>query len=98
LTAKPTHRYRGCRSGHGRLFPFAATLAAPTLSARRCRDSLQRPAASDPASNDPRLAARMVIVGHQGVPDGRSSTRNGPSLDLDNVRWTQKTAMAAPPR
>jgi hypothetical protein len=42
----------------GRLFPFAATLAASAFFARQCRESLQRPVGS--ASDDPRVPAQMV--------------------------------------
>jgi hypothetical protein len=61
----------------GRLSPFAATLAASAFLACQCRESLLRPVGSDPASDDPRLAAQMVTVGLQGLTDGWSSTLFG---------------------
>lgn len=43
---------------------------------RHTQDPLQRPAGSDPASDDSRVAVQMVTVWLQGLADGRSSTLN----------------------
>ena len=74
------------KSPPGRLSPFAGTLPAPTFSARRCRESLQQPAGSNPASDDGWLAAKVVATGLRRVAHGRLSTLNRHNVEVTGLR------------